>query len=174
MLFFFNFLDSLSKPNSTYMNIYVKSHNIVGYSFIEWIGGEKSPLICSIFKPHLQADPKVYNYKSRSGIGVMYGTYIFRIWKKNLRSISYFFFIRHLISIKSYIHLHEIKKYFKKCTNQIKYTMFYSIFSVDSKSANRFWISAIVFILLDNKVKYHSHVQFVVSLFSILGVSVVY
>ena len=88
---FFNFLDSLSKPNSTYMNIYVKSHNIVGYSFIEWIGGEKSPLICSIFKPHLQAEPKVY--KSQSGIGLMYGTYILRIWKKTCAAYHTFFYL---------------------------------------------------------------------------------
>ena len=155
------------------MIIYAKTHNFVNHRFLGWVRCGKSTLICFILKAHLQAEPKVY--KSQTGIGLMYGTYILRIWKKTCAAYhTFFLFIWHLISIKSYIHLHEIKKYLKKCTNQIKYTMFYSNFSIDSKSANRFWISAIVFILLDNKVKYHSHVQFVVSLFSILGVSVVY
>ena len=42
----FIFLDIFSKPNFSYMIIYVKAHNSVNYKFIVWRGCGKSPLTC--------------------------------------------------------------------------------------------------------------------------------
>ena len=91
-------LEFLAKPTFSYMIIYAKTHNFVNHRFLGFVRSGNSTLICFILKAHLQAEPKVY--KSQTGIGLMYGTYVLRIWKKNLLSISYSLFKLTLNAVK--------------------------------------------------------------------------
>ena len=109
---FFHFPDILCKCNFPYMIIYVKSIHFVDYNIIGWGEGVKSPLICLLYRLHLQAAPKVS--MDQSSMGLMYWTYVLRIWKKkNMRSISYFFLNQHWITRKNDIYLHRNKSDYK-------------------------------------------------------------
>ena len=72
------------------MIMYVKSNYIVGYNITGGKGGGKSPLNRLIFGSHLQVTPDVS--ECQSYMGLMYWTYIFRIWKK-IRGAYHTFFL---------------------------------------------------------------------------------
>ena len=84
----FNFLEFFAKPKFSYMIIYAKTHNFVSHKFLGWLRCVKSSLTHLILKAHLQVEPKVYKWQSC--MGLMYWTYILRIWEKPAEPVILF------------------------------------------------------------------------------------